>query len=176
MSPQVEFSRRLRPDALGEQEVVEELEATAAERSALARRFDLLALDRLVAEVRLRRLRDGLRIGVTGRLEAEVTQACVVTLAPVTSRIELDFSLLYSLAGDRAEAQDEVLVDPDDPDPPETVGPEGIDLGEAVAQQLALAIDPYPRAAGAELERSDWGAAAEEASPFKVLGSLKREP
>jgi hypothetical protein len=83
-----------------------------------------------------------------------------MTLEPVASGIEEDFTLLYSLKPGpgpvsegmvaREEAR-EVVVDPEAEEPPEPLGPGGLDLGEAVAQQLAVALDPYPRAPGAAL-------------------------
>ena len=175
--PQPEFSRRVALQDLGEVERVEALEATAEERKALAERFGLVSLDRLTATLRLRREAPAM-IRVAGRFEATVTQTCVVSLEPVKNDLDQSFSLLYSEAdpdGDSAPA--EILVELDEEDPPEPVPPEGIDLGEAVAEQLALALDPYPRAANAELERTDRGdgsnASETRASPFAVLASLK---
>ncbi len=67
-------------------------------------------------------------------------QTDVVTLDPVPGHVEDDFSLLFGGTPDDAAA-----LDPD----AELVEPlvDGhIDIGEAVAQQLSLAMDPYPRA------------------------------
>jgi len=64
-------------------------------------------------------------------------------------------------------------------DPPEAVGPEGLDSGEAVVQQLSVHLNPYPRAAEARLLQTDWAPAGEgkgaESSPFQVLKTLKGE-
>jgi hypothetical protein len=61
-------------------------------------------------------------------------------------------------------------------DPPETLGPDGLDLGEAVVQQLALALEPYPRSEGATLGALEWrGEDHQDAggeSPFKDLKTL----
>lgn len=172
--PQAEFSRPVPVDGLGEDEVVKRIEATAEECQALARRFDLLALGQLSASVRLRRLPGRALVRVTGRFEAQVTQACVITLEPVTGRLEGRFTRCYSLAPVAAER--EVLVAVGEDEPPEPVPAGGIDLGEIVAEQMALEIDPYPRAEGARLERAEWGGppdGEERASPFRVLGTLK---
>ena len=64
----------------------------------------------------------------------------------------------------------EVGCQPEAEGPPEPVGPQGIDLGEAVAQQLAIALDPYPRAPGAALPEEPRAAGG----PFAALKSLKR--
>ena len=174
--PRFEFSRPVPTQEIGETEISEVIEATAAERTALAERFGLLSLQRLTAECRLRR-EGGETIRVAGRFQAQVTQACVVTLEPVASDVVDSFSLLFSEEAGPDPSASEVLVELDDEDPPEPVPPGGIDLGEVVAEQLALALDPYPRAAGAEMQRLDQGDGRDGAeageSPFAVLGKLK---
>jgi len=120
--------------------------ADAAERAALALRFGLVALDRLEAEVRIERLRGGL-VRLSAALAADVVQSCVVSLDPVASHVAEAFVLLYG----SGETGREVVLD----GAAETVEPldgDRIDIGEAVAQQLSLALDPFPRAAGASLD------------------------
>jgi hypothetical protein len=178
-NPTTEFSRLVPLDAIGEEEIERQIEATAEERQALAERLDLLSLDRLLGELRLRRPPGGNLIRVSGRFEAEVTQACVVSLAPVHSTLARDISLVYCLspAGDAVEGTVEVDVELNDP--PESVGPEGLDLGEAVVQQLSVHLNPYPRAAEARHLQTDWAPVGEgkgaESSPFQVLKTLKGE-
>ncbi len=171
--PKTEFSRLVQVDSLGEDEVTEQIEATADECRALAERFGLLSLESLTARLRLRRLAGRPLVRVTGAYVAEVVQSCVVTLEPVASRLEGCLARCYSLASVEAVTEREILVDLDEEEPPEPVPAGGIDLGEAVAEQLALDMDPYPRAEGARLERAEWGDGAERDSPFRVLGTLK---
>jgi uncharacterized metal-binding protein YceD (DUF177 family) len=171
--PEAEFSRRVGVETLGEDEVVQQIEATADERKALARRFDLLSLDRLEATLQLQRSAGKPLVRVSGRFEAEVTQACVITQEPVAGSLEGEISRCYSLAPGEA-AEREILVDIGEAEPPEPVPPGGIDLGEA--EQLALNLDPYPRAEGARLEQAEWGGSPgseQSKSPFAVLKSLK---
>lgn len=119
------------------------LEADAEARARLAARLGLLALHALSAELRLNPEPEG-RIGVRGRLWAELEQACVVTLEPVAGRIDAPIAWRLLPAGLEPSDGD------DDPDDIETEA--GVaDLGEALAQDLALALDPYPRAPGAEV-------------------------
>ncbi len=189
--PQPEFSRLVPVDRLGEAEITEEISAEPGERAALAQRFGLLSLDRLSATFRIesagRLERAGARnlVRITGRLAAEVTQACVVTLEPVSARLEKDFTLLYDLDAAAAHGEGEgeaggareVTIEAEAEEPPEPVGPHGIDLGEALAQQLAIALDPYPRAPGAalpEAPRAGAGGARAAEGPFAALESLKR--
>lgn len=171
--PETEFSRRVQVDTLGEEEVTKEIEATADERKALAERCGLLSLESLAATLRLRRLAGRPLVRVTGDYVAQVVQSCVVTLEPVASRLEGGLTRCYSLAPVSAETEREILVDINEEEPPEPVSAGGIDLGEVVAEQLALDMEPYPRAEGAKLERAEWGDGAERVSPFQVLGTLK---
>ena len=141
-----EFSRRVELARLGALEARYPISAAPAEREALARRFDLLSLDRLEAEIRLQRLAGGM-VRVSGRLGADVVQACVISLEPIASVVEQDFTVLY---GSSAPGKS-VMVDLET-DEAEPYDGDAIDIGEAVAQQLALALDPYPRTPGASLE------------------------
>jgi uncharacterized metal-binding protein YceD (DUF177 family) len=50
-----------------------------------------------------------------------------------------------------------------------------IDLGGAIADTLALSLDPYPRSASADAALKEAGVLTQEqASPFAVLAGLKR--
>ncbi len=172
------FTRPFPIEGLGDNEVVEAIEATAGERAVLVRRFELLALERLSARFRLRRLEGQPVIGIAADFEAEVSQACVVTLKPVPNQLTGSFSLLFSLSPESASPGGEIVIDLDAADPPEPVPPGGIDLGEILAEQLALALALYPRAEGARLEQTSWDggpdAAPAATKPFAVLETLKK--
>lgn len=177
----VEFSRPFAVDRIPVNPVPFEIEANAAERTALATRFGLLRLDHLRAKFTLRRLRKD-QIRVKGRIEASLVQACVVTLDPVPADIaesfELDF--IEASTGRAGDGIGEIDLEFDAPDGPEPLtGPE-IDLGEVTSEQLGLAIDPYPRKADAAFP-SEWGAAAatepapvEKVNPFAALEKFKK--
>ena len=175
-----EFTRLVALRDIGERPVTRQIEAKPQEREALARRFGLLSLGSLSADLTLS-WRSG-EVIVEGELRAEAVQRCVVSLAEVPARVQSGFTLVFREQAD-AGARPEEEVDPEiEEEMPEPIGPEGIDLGEAVAQQLALALDPYPRHPDAELERTEWGKSpAEDAAdsgaknPFDVLKSLKRD-
>lgn len=167
-----EFSRPIDLDRVGDTELVRDISATAAERAALARRLGLVAIERLEAQVRLRRERAGTVVRLAARLVAEVTQTCVVTLAPVHNRLAEDFTVLYGDTPRAAEidldAAAEEILEP---------WPAGaLDVGEAVAQELALALDPYPRAPGAAIESPPASpeAVPEKVNPFAGLEKLRR--
>jgi uncharacterized metal-binding protein YceD (DUF177 family) len=175
-STAVEFSRPVAADSIGPQRQVREISADAQERHQLAERFGLLALDRLDATLELRR-HAGDVIQATGRLSADVVQSCVASLAPVPAHLEVEFEVSYSAT---AAESPEVELDPLAEDAPEPVVGGAIDLGEAVAQQLALSLDPYPRAPGAAWPSVEVAgpAAADPAPrhPFAGLAALKQGP
>jgi uncharacterized metal-binding protein YceD (DUF177 family) len=165
-----EFSRTVETNAVGDEGLEVGFEANAAERAALARRFGLLALDRLSGAARLRRASDG-RIRAKVTFEADVVQSCVVTLDPVPARLVDSFEASF---GDGAEVGLEVDVELDEDDPPEPIRGGRMELGELVAQHLSLALDPYPRKPEAELPAE---AGADEPAepnprPFAALAKL----
>lgn len=151
-SPNYEFSRPLRAESVHARGRTEKLSATPAECAALAKRFDILSVESLTAEIELRpHRRDG--IALSGRLVADVTQACVVSLEPVPSHVEAQFERVFEPGAEDPDAGFSVddLFDPDAEDPPEPLIDGIVDLGELVAEELALSLDPYPRAPGAEI-------------------------
>jgi len=164
-----EFSRPVALDRATAAPHFREIVATEAERAALAGRLGLVALDLLSARLSWRREAGGL-ICLEGELEAQVTQSCVVTLEPVAARVT-DRFVRHFVQG-AAPAEDEVVIDPEADDPAEPLGDGLVDAGEIVTQQLALALDPYPRAPGSALPAEAAQAAPAE-SPFRVLAALK---
>ena len=170
-----EFSRPISANSIGSQTLLREIAAEPAEREALARRFDLLSLDRLNAAMELRR-HAGDTISLTGHLSADVVQSCVVTMVPIPARIDADFEVNYGAGKSDLPS---VEIDPLGEEGLEPLVDGQIDLGEAVAQQLAISLDPYPRAPGAALPSGDFPASAEQTGkirPFAGLSALKKRP
>jgi uncharacterized metal-binding protein YceD (DUF177 family) len=171
VEPPPEFSRTLPMSAVGPEGRSHSLRATPEECAALAARFGIPAVESLKAELQLKEESSG-AIRVRGQLRAKVVQLCVVTLEPFKQVVEDRLDLRFLPA--RAELSD----DPEGPDEIETEYGT-MQLGEAVAEQLSLALDPYPRAPGAELPpMEDADEAAEEApvrpNPFASLARLKK--
>lgn len=159
---QPEFSRVIRVDDLVPTGRAFVGVAGEQERAQLARRFDLVALAHLEVRGAVTPARGGMAVLLSARLRAEVTQTCVVTLAPVASRLDVQFKRLYAAdaPGEFADADQhgdvnggEIQLDGDDDDIDPLVGGL-IDVGEAAAEQLALELDPYPRAPGTSFEQS----------------------
>ena len=165
-----EFSRSVPLARIRDGWTSETVVAAVDECAALARRFDLVELRALEATVRLRRARAGRYVEIDGALKASVVQSCVVTLDPVPAELDERFSLMLGpIGGADAPAGGELIVDLDAPEP---LDGDDIDIGELAAQQLSLALDPYPRSAGAEDAIAGAAAAGDPVpaeSPFAVL-------
>lgn len=144
-----------------------EVVAAEAEREALARRFAIPAIQHLRCRFRLRREGPGI-IGAEGVLDARVDRVCVISLDEFTQDVVEAFELRFVPAGD--EGRDD---DPDEPDLVPYAG-QALDLGEAAAEQLALALDPYPHKPGVELPESDLDDAEPTSAPFAALARLRK--
>ena len=183
MTQHPELSRRTQVRTLGRQasgvalETV--VEADDRECMALARRLGVPAVAQVSCRFRLSGMDAAGRVRADGLLHARLDQICVLTLERFQAVVVEPFAL-------RFVPDDQVSDDPDDPldleaddDVPYAGGV--IDLGEAAVEQLALALDPYPRMPGAELpEAGDAGSdavadgAADKPNPFAVLERRRR--
>ena len=169
-----EFSHLLRLDEIGGQKHLH-IAASKAERSALAARFGLVSLGKLEAEIALSR--DGPVVEAKGRFEAQATQACIASGEPVESSLSEDLMLRFIPQPEHG-AEEEFELEEDDCDALFHDGKQ-IDVGEAVAQSLALTLDPYPRSAeaGEILKKAGVKSeeeAREESGPFAALSALKK--
>lgn len=163
-----EFSRRFPVDTIGTAPRDVDIEASADERAALATRFDLIALDHFAASATL--AQGALGVEATGRFEAGVIQACVVTGDPVAAAVADEFRLRFVDRALLAHDADEIELSGADCDIMELDGG-AVDLGEAVAQSLGLALDPFPRSADVGAEEQRWSAGP-DAGPFSALKGL----
>jgi uncharacterized metal-binding protein YceD (DUF177 family) len=139
------------------------VDARPEELEPLARRLMIPAVNRLHCGFRLHRGGAGV-IEAQGQLEAEIVQVCVLSLDEFPQLVREEFAIQFVPAG--SETED------DDPDSPDQIPYEDgvIDLGEAAAEQLALALDPYPKKPGAAEPASD---PAESPGPFAGLAALR---
>ena len=171
-----EFSRRVNLARIGAEPYRQRITASEEERAALARRFDLVSLDRLEADVELiPRTVPGIIPGLpTGSeriillrasFEAVFEQSCIVTLDPIAGVLAERFELLYGPP--EAEETAATLVGEDVAFEP--LDGDMIDIGEAVAQEFCLALPSFPRRPGAVLEIEE---APSEAGPFAALSRL----
>ena len=146
--------------------------ATPDECARVARRLALRDLRSLAARVQLTPVAGG-GVRISGAFAADLVQDCVVTLAAVPSHVKADIGVTLVREDIGADSEIEVGLDGDDV---EALRGDVVDLGEVVVEQLALAIDPYPRAPGAvfsPVEPGGAGRAGPSESPFAVLAKLK---
>ncbi|WP_068116491.1 YceD family protein [Tropicimonas marinistellae] len=153
-----------------------DLEPDADARADLSAELDLLDLRKLRMKGRI--MPDGAR---NWRLEAELgataVQPCAVTLAPVTTRVDVPVLRRY-LADYVAPDEAETEVPEDDSIEPL---PEAVDLFLVLAESLALALPDYPRADGVELGEAVYSEPGTEplrdadVKPFAGLAELKKK-
>ena len=171
MKPKPEFSRPVRADTLSTSPRQLSIGADEAERAALADRFGLLGIERLSAEASIQR--NGEEIAAEGSLSATVTQSCVASGAPVPAQVDEPFKIIFRPHPQHVRDDEEIELSEGELD---VVFYDGgaIDLGEAVAETLSLALDPYPRAPDAEETLKSVGVKSEEeAAPAGPLAGLK---
>ena len=173
-----EFSVEVKLDSISDEPKEYHLKADNDQKSALARRFGLLSIDSFETDLVLSWLKPGRILAVKGRILAGVTQACVVTLEPVTATVDEELEIIF--ARNSADLGD--LLDPNEV---EALEDEILDIGEVVAEELSLALDPYPRhpdvdpsalelGPGAELVTEEEASEAQKReNPFGILAELK---
>ncbi len=164
-----EFSRPERLDTIGERDRSVTFAATPEERRKLAARFAILSVDMLEAHFTIRRDTSG--IVAKGHVTAKVVQACSVTDEPLTATIDepvaLRFVDNFGAVDGEIELSDDAL---------DTVPIDGgaVDLGEAAAETLALALDPFPRGPNAAAALRAAGVISEEEyQPVNAFSGLK---
>jgi uncharacterized metal-binding protein YceD (DUF177 family) len=181
------------PTAGGQYDIVASAEALAR----VAARLDVTEMKALRASFAVGTGAGGI-VHVKGKVHAELVQACVVSLAPVPAVIDEDVDVSF-ITPERAERnakkakatpEDEEVIGLEAEDPPEVAQDGRIDLGELAVTQLALVLDPYPRAPGVSFDPAQWpaspgrkgsqkGSQAPEAEPeagkgpFAALAKLK---
>jgi len=165
------FAHHMRLDQIRDGERLD-LVADESERAAVAERLRLPGIERLEAHVTLTKTGEVIR--ATGRLVASLAQSCVVTNESVPAHVDEAFELIFMPEPPVAGPDEEIELGGSDLD---VVFHDGaaIDLGTAIADTLALSLDPYPRSAGADAALKEAGVLTEEqASPFAALAQLKR--
>ncbi len=160
-----ELSRPVAIKRLGDSVTEIVVEANPAECAAIAARLRIPGVSAVQCRWRLKPDKGG-TVLAEGVLRAQVTQLCVVTVEPFDTDVAEDFTVRFVL-----EAHESELAD--DPDEPDELIYDGttLELGEATVEQLALALDPYPRAPGAELPDLEGDAAS---GPFAALAQLRK--
>jgi len=145
----------------------------ADERTSLATMHGLEEVLTFKADLLVTQWRkDGAHI--EGRINATIIQTCVVTLEPLTSKLDVDVDIVMvpegsKLARPKFDESGELVLSAEGADPPDTFSGVMIDVGAQAEEHFALAIDPYPRKTGASLPAADNDEGDEKLSPFSKL-------
>lgn len=169
---------------LGNAGDVVEIFADEAQRAAIARWADVLSLENFAGRIEIRKVAPT-RFGLSYALNADVTQACVVTLDPVPAHLEHRFSRELEFTGQTArrksaqsksepESASEVVLDSLEEEGPEEIESLHYDLAGPLLEEFVLILEPYPRRPGVAFEPPGEGLEPPE-SPFAVLKGLKPE-
>lgn len=165
-----EFSRIVELDRMGDG--TRRIEATAEERAALARRFALVSIARLEADLTLEA--DGDAVNARGTMVARFVQSCAVSGDDLPVSLTEPLSLRFVRPA-AYSPDEEIELSPEDCDDIEYEGSQ-FDLGEAVAQSLGLAIDPFATGPNADEVRKRVGLLDEQSSgPFAALAGLRKK-
>ena len=166
-----DFEHRLPLDQVRDGDRID-VTADESERAAVAKRLGLQALERLQAHVSLSRNGDVVR--AVGRLRAALEQSCVATGEPVAEHVDEPFEIVFVPEPRDGHSDQEIELEAKDCDIVFYDG-SAINLGMAIADTLALSVDPYPRSAGAEAALKEAGVLSEEqAGPFAALARLRK--
>lgn len=157
------------------------VEADARQRGALAEAHGLVSVEKFRAELLITQWkRNGVK--VSGRVEADITQECVVTLDPLPARIDETVEGLFLPEDSKLgrlgfEAGGEIHIDAEGPDSPETFSGDTIDVGALAEEFFGLGIDPYPRKPDATLasEGDEEGSSQPEGPLQEKLRQLTRK-
>ena len=157
------------------------IEADARQREALAKTHGLVSVEKLRAELLVAPWkRNGVK--VSGRVEADITQECVVTLDPLKASIDEAVEGLFLPEDSKLgrlgfEDGGEIHIDAEGPDSPEIFTGETIDVGALAEEFFGLGIDPYPRKPGATVAAEGAGdvASRPEGPLQEKLRQLKRK-
>lgn len=155
------------------------IDADEKERQKLKQNHGLIGVDSFRADLHISPWKKrGVR--VKGKYQAEIVQACVVTLEPLHQHIEEEIETVFipedSKLAKYNEGEDtgEVFIDAEGPDTPEVFHGDTIDVGALLEEFFELSINPYPRKAGVDGNYiEDVEKEEKQPSPFAILKGLK---
>lgn len=154
------------------------LSPTPAERAAISTWLGTESVESLTANIRISRKGEN-RYSYAAHFEADVVQACVVTLEPVRAHLSGDYQRLFQIVPRSSAKRKKIVGDAPgveisvaDEDGPELLDSPIVDLAAPLLEELSLALDPYPRAPGVIFEPPEEPAEPVD-NPFAVLERLK---
>lgn len=155
------------------------LEPDAAARAAIAEELEAEAIRKLRFAGELQpRGKAGWRL--VGELGATVVQPCIVTLEPVTTRIDTPVERVFVPAARMEEPEPGSEIEMPEDDSVEPLGDE-IDLDSVMIEALSLAMPTYPRQEGIETVEARYAEDGvtpmtdEDTKPFAGLAGLREK-
>lgn len=173
-----EFSRIVDLNSFKNKPLFLSLHADQSELSNLAKRFKLVSISALSANISMSWLDVGNILLAEGSFSASVSQRCVVTLEPVEEELNEKINLTFA----REPAKPIEIIELDDA---ELLTGDVIDIGEVIAEELSLSLSPYPRIPNLDISEIEIGSGAVLVSennqstklsgdnPFSALAKLK---
>ncbi len=181
-----EFSRPIDVTTVGKNGRQFNFQATEAEKTALALRFDILEIIRLNANADITPAKKG-QYKLMVSYNVKLNQACSISLETVTDDVSGNFTVILQHPPREPNKQSqkeegEIDFDYEESDI-EYINSNLVDVGELIAQYISLEINPYPRKSGATgeelgqkiIQEEDANLSQEKKSPFAVLKSLKHK-
>lgn len=173
-----EFSRIVDLNSFKEKPLSFSLQADRSELRSLENRFQLISISALIANVSMSWLDVGNILLVEGSFSASVVQQCVVTLGSVEEEINEQMNLTFA-------REFETRLEAFDLDDAELLEGDEIDIGEIIAEEFSLSLNPYPRSPNLDLSEVKIGPGSTLVSennqntalsgnnPFSTLAKLK---
>jgi uncharacterized metal-binding protein YceD (DUF177 family) len=161
--PALEFSRPFEVARLPNSGSHEKLLATATECETLAKRMQVPAIHALSAKLLVKPWRGG-GVKVTGDLLADVEHVSVVSLEAFTQRYDLPVERYFAPESHATSDEDDDLID--------VIEGGSLDLGELLAETLALELDQYPRKPGETFASGDEPEPEKAPNPFSGLATI----
>ncbi len=164
----------VRTDQVGKGVLSVERAATEEELAALARATEIEACTSFRCKYEVSPAAGG-RYLVRGRLNASVVQACIISLAPLETKIEEAIEAEFvppHMLGSGEEGEQEILGGVS----VEVLEGDELGIGRLLFEIFSASLDPFPKTEGAEFDWSDHATQAEqqEGGPFAGLSKLRR--
>jgi hypothetical protein len=161
--PTLEFSRPFEIARLPNSGSHEKLEATAEERGELAKRMQVPAVHALYGKLLVKPWRGG-GVKVTGDMSADIEHVSVISLEAFTQRYDIPVERYFSPASHATPEEDDDMID--------VIEGGSLDLGELLAETLALELDQYPRKPGETFASGEEPQPEKAPNPFSSLATI----
>ncbi|MCR9214925.1 MAG: DUF177 domain-containing protein [Proteobacteria bacterium] len=140
------FTQVINVERLGREPVTFNRIASAEDCTDIAANLGIVSLADLKIEGKVQRQKGSDKIALNAKLSAKAVQECVVSLEDVPEELVEEFTVFYTFdPNDLTVEEVEYVVGADEPDLPELIVDNEIDLAAIVSEHIALALDPYPR-------------------------------